>query len=212
MEQSQLTAWKATANHIIKHLARRNMTGHFCETAADAVRVAQDLIEPGASVTWGGSVTLEQTGIKDMLRAGDYHLVDRSSARTDDQRRTLWEASATADWHLMGTNAITLDGQLVNIDGRGDRLSLLIHGPQHVLVVAGMNKVVHDIDAALKRIRIDACPPNATRLHTNTPCELTGTCAECHSERCMCCQTVITRHSRPEGRIHVILVGESLGY
>ena len=80
MEQSQLTAWKATANHIIKHLARRNMTGHFCETAADAVRVAQDLIEPGASVTWGGSVTLEQTGIKDMLRAGDYHLVDRSSA------------------------------------------------------------------------------------------------------------------------------------
>lgn len=212
MGHSEIESYRTTAQHIIKHLERHGMTGHFCETSAEAVDMTRSLIEKGSSVTWGGSVTLEQTGIKDMLRAGDYHLVDRSSAQTDEERQQLWMASTTADWHLMSSNAITLTGELVNIDGRGDRLSLLMHGPTHVLVVVGMNKVVQDVDAGIKRIRVAACPPNATRLHTNTPCELTGVCAECHAERCMCCQTVVTRHSRPAGRIHVMLVGEHLGY
>lgn len=212
MAHAHIDAYRTTAEHIITHLARRNMTGYFCETSAEATQLARQLIDEGASVTWGGSVTLEQTGIKDMLRAGTYRLVDRSAARSDEERRALWGESAMADWHLMSTNAITLSGELVNIDGRGDRLSLLLHGPQHVLVVAGMNKVVRDVEAGLARIRVAACPPNATRLHTNTPCELTGVCAECHSERCMCCQTVVTRHSRPADRIHVILIGETLGY
>ena len=100
----------------------------------------------------------------------------------------------------------------MNIDGNSDRLSLLLHGPEHVVVLVGMNKLVADVDAGIKRIRTTVCPLNATRLKTNTPCELTGTCNECHAPSCMCCNIVVTRHSRHGGRIRVVLIGEELGY
>ena len=124
----------------------------------------------------------------------------------------MWREQVGADWFFMGTNAITLDGELVNIDGNANRLALLLHGPKHVCIIAGMNKVVADVESGLKRIRTVTCPLNAARLHTGTPCELAGVCSNCHAEKCMCCQEVITRHSRHDGRIHVILVGEDLGF
>ena len=101
---------------------------------------------------------------------------------------------------------------MVNIDGNGNRVACLIHGPEHVIVVAGMNKVVEDVDSGIERVGIHAAPPNAARLGTRTPCAALGHCGDCHSEDCMCCQIVITRHSRHKGRIKVILIGEELGF
>lgn len=206
------TARRTTAERIIKKLSIRNMTGHYRDTAAEAVELARGLVEPGQSVTWGGSVSFSESGIKAALEADGHPMIDRSRAATPEEQDAMWLEQVGADWFFMGANAITLDGELVNIDGNANRLALLLHGPKHVCVIAGMNKVVADVESGLKRIRTVTCPLNATRLHTSTPCELTGACADCHAAGCMCCQEVITRHSRHDGRIHVILVGEDLGF
>lgn len=212
MEDVKRTAHRTTAEHIIKKLAIRNMTGHYRDTAAEAVELARDLVEPGQSVTWGGSVSFSESGIKAALEADGHRMIDRSQATTPEEQDAMWREQVGADWFFMGTNAITLDGELVNIDGNANRLALLLHGPKHVCVIAGINKVVADVESGLKRIRTVTCPLNAARLHTGTPCELAGVCSNCHAEKCMCCQEVITRHSRHDGRIHVILVGEDLGF
>lgn len=212
MEDVKRTVHRTTAEHIIKKLAIRNMTGHYRDTAAEAVELARDLVEPGQSVTWGGSVSFSESGIKAALEADGHRMIDRSQATTPEEQDAMWREQVGADWFFMGTNAITLDGELVNIDGNANRLALLLHGPKHVCIIAGMNKVVADVESGLKRIRTVTCPLNAARLHTGTPCELAGVCSNCHAEKCMCCQEVITRHSRHDGRIHVILVGEDLGF
>lgn len=212
MEDVKMTARRTTAERIIKKLAIRNMTGHYRDTAAEAVELARGLVEPGQSVTWGGSVSFSESGIKAALEADGHRMIDRSQAATPEEQDAMWREQVGADWFFMGTNAITLDGELVNIDGNANRLALLLHGPKHVCVIAGMNKVVADVESGLKRIRTVTCPLNAARLHTGTPCELAGVCSNCHAEKCMCCQEVITRHSRHDGRIHVILVGEDLGF
>lgn len=212
MEDVKMTARRTTAERIIKKLAIRNMTGHYRDTAAEAVELARGLVEPGQSVTWGGSVSFSESGIKAALEADGHCMIDRSQAATPEEQDAMWREQVGSDWFFMGTNAITLDGELVNIDGNANRLALLLHGPKHVCVIAGMNKVVADVESGLKRIRTVTCPLNAARLHTGTPCELAGVCSNCHAEKCMCCQEVITRHSRHDGRIHVILVGEDLGF
>ena len=122
----------------------------------------------------------------------------------------MWRDRASADWFFMSANALTLGGELVNIDGNSDRCALLLHGPAHVVVLCGMNKIVADVEAGIKRIRTTVCPLNAERLHTQTPCELDGVCADCHAPKCMCCNVVVTRHSRHTGRIRVVLIGEEL--
>lgn len=212
MDNVRSAAYRTTAESIIKKLALRNMIGHYRETASDAVELVRALVANGESVTWGGSVTFSQSGVKDALTADGHPMIDRMAAHTPEEQDEMWRRQVSADWFFMSTNAITLNGELVNIDGNANRLALLLHGPKHVCVIAGMNKVVADVESGIKRVHTVACPLNAARLHTNTPCELTGVCANCHAEGCMCCQEVITRHSRHEGRIHVILVGEDLGY
>ena len=118
----------------------------------------------------------------------------------------------TADTFLMSTNAITMDGELFNIDGHGSRLAFLIYGPKQVLVLCGMNKVVSSLEAAEERARLNACPPNCIRLNRKTPCALTGRCGDCYGSDCICSQFVTTRRSSVPGRIKVILIGESLGF
>lgn len=212
MEDIRKTAYRKTAETIIKGLTLRNMTGYYCETSEEAVALALKLVPENASVTWGGSVTFEETGVKAALAAGGRRMLDRALPKTPEEQEALWREQVLADWFFMSANAITTEGELVNIDGNSNRLSLMLHGPKHVCALVGMNKVVADVESGIKRIKTVACPLNAGRMHPGTPCELTGVCADCHSERCMCCQEVVTRHSRHEGRIHVILVGESLGF
>ena len=112
----------------------------------------------------------------------------------------------------MSTNAITMDGELFNIDGHGSRLAFLIYGPKQVLVLCGMNKVVSSLEAAQERARLNACPPNCIRLNKKTPCAVTGRCGDCYGSDCICSQFVTTRRSSVPGRIKVILIGEQLGF
>lgn len=204
--------YEVQAGTIIKNLAKRNMEGHYCPDAASAVKLALSLMPEGSSISWGGSMTIQETGLMDALKEQRYTLIDRSTATTAEERRQLFSRTVLADYYLMSTNAITLDGQLVNIDGAGNRVACLIHGPEHVVILAGMNKVCPDVEAAMKRVKNCAAPPNTVRLNCKTPCAVTGTCGDCLSPETICCQEVVTRYSRVPGRIIVILIGEEYGY
>lgn len=197
---------------IIANLKKRNMDGYYCESIEEANQLILSLIENNTTVSFGGSMTLKEMGTLDLLRQGDYHLLDRSTAKDSDEAKAIYRKAFTADTYLTSTNALTLDGRLVNIDGNGNRVAALIYGPDQVLVVAGMNKVSADLEDALNRVSNFAAPPNTQRLNRNTPCSKTGFCNDCQSDDCICSNTVVTRRSHYEGRIKVILVGEVLGY
>lgn len=200
------------AETIIHALEKRNMTGYYVPTSKEAVDFVQSFVEENALVSWGGSMTLAETGILDSLKERDLTLLDRSRATTPEEIGKIYRDAFSADYYLMSTNAITLDGKLVNIDGNGNRVAALIFGPSKVLVVAGMNKVCVDEEDAIKRVQNIASPANTVRLQSQTPCASTGKCHKCLVPDCICCQTVITRRSRQADRIHVLLVGEELGY
>ena len=212
MTNLRKAAFSVTADTLIKHLKRRNMEGYFCEDSAAAVELVKSLVPEGSSIGWGGTVTFEQTGVKAMLQEGNYRLLDRSTAQGPEELRDMYLSHLAADCFFMSTNAITLKGELVNIDGNSNRLACLLYGPRQVIVLVGMNKLVEDVEVGIKRIQTMACPPNATRLHAGTPCERVGVCANCNDEGCMCCNIVVTRHSRFSGRIKVILIAEDLGF
>lgn len=206
-------AYKSLANTMIKNFAKRNMEAFYCDTKEEATALAMDLMKDGGNVGMGGSETIKEIGLLDTLKTSDtLHFIDRSLVKTPEEKKAIFLETMAADYFLMSSNAITIDGELVNIDGNANRLACLLHGPDQVIVIAGMNKVVDDVDAGIQRIGTHAAPPNAARLGTRTSCAVTGHCTDCQSEDCMCCQVVVTRRSRHEGRIKVILVGEELGF
>ncbi len=204
--------YENAAQTVIQNLKKRQMEGYYCADKAAALKKVFELMPNGASVAWGGSMTLSEAGIMDALENADYRLIDRAKAKTPEEQRAVYSEICGADFFLTSTNAITLDGELVNIDGNGSRLAFLIFGPQNVIVVAGMNKLVKDVSSGYDRVKTVACPPNATRLSRKTPCAVNGMCGDCYAPDCICSQTVITRRSHIPNRIKVILVGESLGY
>ena len=138
--------------------------------------------------------------------------LDRDACKTAGEREQLMRDCLQADVFLTGANALSLDGEMVNIDGMGNRVSAIIYGPKSVLVIAGMNKVTDTLEDAISRARTVAAPINEQRFLNGTPCAATGICADCKSEGCICNHIVITRHCRPAGRIKFILVGEELGF
>jgi L-lactate utilization protein LutB len=200
------------ANTMIKNMAKKNLEGYYCATSAEAVEKALSLMPEGSSVTWGGSMTLTECGLMDALKTANYEIIDRDTAKTPEESRVMYSKQVLADYFLMSTNAITIDGELVNIDGRSNRVSCLCWGPQNVIIIAGMNKVVPDVESAIKRVRNMAAPANCVRLNKNTPCAQTGKCGDCYSQESICSQVLITRRSSAPNRIKVILVGEELGY
>ncbi len=202
------------AEGIIEKLAHRNMEGYYCKDREEANAKAKRFLTPDCSISWGGSETIKEIGLlDDLLEAeGEYELFDRTKPHPGMTDKEFYGKMVTADFFLMSTNAITMDGELVNIDGNGNRVACLCNGPSNVIVIAGMNKVVPDVKSGIARVQNIAAPPNAVRLQTNTPCMEYGRCTECLADGCMCCHTVVTRMSRTPGRIKVILVGEELGY
>lgn len=200
------------ANTIIKNFKKRQIEGYYCEDKKAALQKALELIPKGASIGWGGSMTVIETGLMKAIKNGDYKIIDRDKTTNVEEQRKIYGEICCADFFLMSTNAITIDGELINIDGRGNRVSFLCFGPQNVLILVGMNKVVTDIDAGFKRARNIASPPNTVRLNKKTPCAITGKCEDCYSPDCICGQFVVTRRSGIPNRIKVILIGEELGY
>lgn len=200
------------ADSLIEKFNLRGIEGYYCDNAEEALSMAKRFLTPGCSISWGGSETLKEIGLIDELKASDYILYDRDEAVTPEDKARLYRKIVTVDYFFMSSNAITLDGQLVNIDGSGNRVACLITGPSNVIIIAGMNKIVTDVETGIERVRNMAAPPNVIRLGFQNPCAQLGRCANCLSKDCICCEIVITRKSRIPGRIKVILVGEELGF
>lgn len=206
------TFYENQAATIIKKLNMRKMEGYYCKNVEEAKAKMLELIgKEKKTVGYGGSMTLDENGFKDSVTAAGHELIIRENYKTPEEEKELKSKLTNADFFLMSTNAITLDGELVNIDGRGNRVSYLIYGPDNVIVIAGMNKVVSTVEDGYRRIRNIATPPNCNRLDCKTPCATTGKCGECFTDS-ICCEFVTTRMSRVPNRIKVILVGETLGY
>ena len=205
-------AFAKACDGIIANLKKRNMEGYFYEDSASCVRAILDMIPDGSSISWGGSASVQESGMMDALINGSYELIDRSLAKTPEEQREIYGRTVMSDYYFMSTNAITYEGELVNIDGNGNRVACLIHGPRHVIIIAGMNKVATTLEGAFERARTMACPPNAVRLDKKTPCAATGKCGDCLSPDCFCNQIVVTRRSGHTGRIKVFLVAEDLGF
>lgn len=205
------TFYENQAATIIKKLNMRKMEGYYCKNVEEAKAKMLELIgNEKKTVGYGGSMTLDENGFKDSVTAAGHELIIRENYKTPEEEKELKSKLTNADFFLMSTNAITLDGELVNIDGRGNRVSYLIYGPDNVIVIAGMNKVVSTVEDGYRRIRNIATPPNCNRLDCKTPCATTGKCGECFTDS-ICCEFVTTRMSRVPNRIKVILVGETLG-
>lgn len=212
MTAQQKLYYEKRGNILVKNLKSRHFEAYYCENREEALAKALELIPEGSTVGWGGAMSCQQIGLMDALNAGNYRTIDRDKMTTPAEKTQAAKDSMFADVFLTGANGLSLDGQMVNIDGTGNRLAAINYGPGTVLVVAGMNKVVDTLEEAVRRARTIAAPMNEQRFDLDTPCNVTGTCADCKSERCICNQILITRHCRPVGRIKFILVGEELGF
>ena len=197
---------------VAEALNKRYFEAYYCSDRAAALEKILELIPQDHVVSWGGAATVDELGVKEALRQRGQAVIDRETAKNAQERQQMLKQALTCDTFLMGSNAISADGQLVNIDGTGNRVAALCFGPTQVVVVAGMNKVAGDLDGAMRRAREVAAPMNAQRFPLKTPCVANGLCGDCKGPDSICAQIVTTRLSKPAGRIKVVLVGEDLGF
>ncbi len=198
---------------MVKSLQKRHFDAYYCATSEEAKSRVNELIEDGASVTWGGTMTVRDMGIPEMLKNREtLNVWDRDLVTNPEEKEEMYRRAFTADYYLSSANAISEDGVIVNIDGNGNRVAAITWGPKHVIFVIGINKVAQDADAALKRARSTASPINAARFDIKTPCQIDGQCHNCNSPQSICNYIHFLRNSSKPGRIIVILVGENLGY
>ena len=200
-------------------LEKNNMHAYYAPSSADAVNIVESLLKEGDTISCGGSVTLDATGVKALMRSGKYIFLDREAVATDAERQAIYRKTFSADAFLTCSNAITENGELYNIDGGGNRVAAMLFGPEKVIVVAGYNKIVRDLEAAAVYVKSLTTPANALRLHLDTPCThaaCPGTdgdmCAGCRSENRICSLYTVMAYQRNKNRVHVVLVGEEVGY
>ena len=196
---------------VVEALTKRHFEAYYVSDSKNVAAKVMELIPAGSSVSWGGTTTVDQLGIKKLLADKGYKLIDRDTAKSPEEREEIMHQALMSDFFLMSSNAITEDGELFNIDGKGNRVAALCYGPKNILIIAGMNKIVPDMDAAYDKVRNYTSPVNAMRFCDATPCAKTGLCGDCLSPQSICAQFVETRICKPDGRIKVILVGEDLG-
>ncbi|MGM0378258.1 MAG: lactate utilization protein [Bacillota bacterium] len=200
-------------NRTIEGLEKNNMKGYFAKDKESLIEVIKGIINENDIVSFGGSMTLFETNILDFLRQGSYRLLDRyEEGLSDEDIKELYRKSFSADAYFTSTNAITEDGKLYNVDGRGNRVAAMIYGPDKVIVIAGVNKIVKDIDQAIKRNKVISAPANTKRLSIDAPCRKIGKCVDCDSEYRICNKYTVIRKEFVDNRMHVILLNENLGY
>lgn len=207
----------------IQNLKKNNMQAYYCETCDDAVEKVKTLIKEGETITCGGSVTLKECGVLDLLRSGKYNFIEREKCNSREEVEEVMRKAYVSDTYFMSTNALIKDGVLYNVDGNSNRVSALLFGPKSVIVLCGYNKIVEDLDAAVMRVKKEAAPKNTARLNCETYCknaeeclalgkDASFMCDGCRSEARICCNYVVSAQQRNKDRIKVIIIGEKLGY
>lgn len=208
---------------VIKNLEKNNMKPYYCETKEEAAELVKSLLTKGCTVSHGGSVTLKEVGITELLNSGDYNYLDRSKCETREETEDIYRKSFSADFYLTSSNAITENGELYNVDGNSNRIACIAYGPENVIVVAGANKIVENIDKAIERVKTVCAPMNTRRLNLTTYCSIKDSCTSltkespfmcdgCASDARICCNYLVSAQQRKKDRIKVIIVNENLGY
>ena len=212
METPKKKFYDHKGRQLVKNLKARHFDAYYCASSQEALEQVLALIPAGSKVGWGGATTARQIGLIDAIHRSDYTAIDRDLCSTPKGKAQAARECLDANVFITGANAISMDGQMVNIDGIGNRVAAIIYGPDSVIVVAGMNKVAENLDSAVHRARTVAAPINSQRFGGDKPCIVSGVCGDCKSSDCICNQIVITRHCRPAGRIKFVIVGEDLGF
>ena len=203
---------EALGNRVAEALKARNMDAWYVETREEAVAKALELIPEGSTISMGGSASVRESGLTEALDCGNYVFYDRDKAATQEEKQEIAFKAFTCDWYLGSVNGMSEDGVFVNIDGNANRVAAYAFGPKNVLLIVGMNKVVKTEEDAMHRARNEAAPINTQRFGIQTPCVKNGSCFDCKSPDCICCQIMVTRFSRIPKRFKIILVGENLGF
>jgi hypothetical protein len=198
---------------VVESLKRNRFDAIYCGDEESAVAEVMKFIKPGARVGFGGSVTTRDLNLPERAREAGAVVLDHQAAGLDaDQKAQARLQQLTCDVFITSTNAVTVDGELVNVDGTGNRVAAMMFGPKKVVVVAGVNKVVSDLDAAFDRIEQAASPMNNKRLSRPNPCVKSGTCMDCEGESRICNIYSILRKRPSSTDTTVIIVGRHLGY
>ena len=200
-------------NNLIKTLQKNNINGYMVESKEELISQIEAIVEKDSVVSVGGSMTLFELGIIDYLRKGRYEFLDRykdglSPADIED----IYRKSFFADAYFTSTNALTEEGELYNVDGTGNRVAAMLYGPKKVIFIVGTNKIVKDMDEAVKRVREIAAPLNTKRLNRKTPCTKVGHCMDCSSPERICNEYTVIKRQRDKNRMHVIFINENTGY
>ena len=206
----------------MKNLEKNGFKPFYVKTKEEVVPLVKTLINKGESVSNGGSVTLNETGVSELIACGDYDFIDRTGLQGEELRQSYIRAFG-CDTYFCSSNAVTENGELYNVDGNSNRVACIVYGPRQVIMVVGKNKIVKDINEAVVRVKEQAAPPNTVRLNINTPCSKTGKCVSLsveNSDLCdgcavdgrICCNYVVSAKQRHKDRIKVIIVDDNLGY
>ncbi|MHC1748521.1 MAG: lactate utilization protein [Cellulosilyticaceae bacterium] len=202
------------AKKVVKILNQRKYDAIYVDTLEEAKKIILETIPKGAKVAMGGSETLKAMNMIEEMRQGEYDFIDRFNAKDFEQEVELYRQGLLSDYFLTSTNAITEDGRLLNIDSSGNRAAGIIFGPKHVIVAAGFNKIVKNIDEGLKRLE-EVAPMNCKRLvqHNNAPCVATGECSDCLMEERMCNYiSIVNQGGKFPGRFKIIIIGQDIGF
>lgn len=206
---------------VMDNLRKNHLNPVFVSTKDEVIPLIKQLLNDGDTVAVGGSITLNETGVIDLLHDGKYQFLDRyADGLTREQTEEIFRQSFFADAYVCSSNAVTESGELYNVDGTGNRVAALAYGPKKVIIVVGVNKIVKDLGEAIQRVKTCAAPPNTRRLGFDTYCNKVGHCMKvdggmtdgCAAEMRICCSHLVTGYQRQKDRIHVILVGEPCGY
>lgn len=209
---------------VVENLRKNNMEVVLLSRKEDVVPFLKEQLKEGATVAVGGSKSLDEAKVLPLLRSGAYQFLDRyTEGLTRPEIEEIFKKSFFADVYIASANAITEQGEIYNVDGNGNRVAAMLFGPEKVYLVVGKNKIVKNLDEAVKRVRTVAAPLNTKRLSCATYCEKAGECASkvrdaahmtagCGSEGRICCDYTVMAYQRKKDRVCVILVDEELGF
>lgn len=222
MEESLKKLMEIKMKKTAENLRKNNMEAYIANNSAEAVKIVESILKEGESISCGGSVTLKESGVMELMKSGKYNFLDRSQAKTQEEIEKVYREVFSCDTFLTSSNAVTENGELYNVDGNSNRVAAICYGPKSVIFIVGMNKIVRNIDEAINRVKTVAAPPNCLRLDCKTPCHETGECISlsrngdmadgCNCDARICCNYVVSARQRHKNRFKVILVAENLGY
>lgn len=212
MNEVKKYAYQCKAKKAVEILNDRRFDAHYADNADEAREIVKGLMPAGSEIAVGGSVTLQETGIMELIKSGDYKFIDRFNVSSWEEELNKYRLGYLSDIFVTSSNAVTMDGKLVNMDCTGNRVGAIGFGPKKVIVVVGVNKLVENVEEGIKRAK-EIAPMNSRRINHKNPCDQTMTCENCTGTNRICnIISIIDGCYKFPGRISVVVVAEELGY